>query len=114
MSTFEPAYLPLARAGELRRRAEQAWAHLATCDLCAQNCRVDRHVTHGVCRTGTLAAVSSYGSHHGEENPLRGWYGSGTIFFTHCNLKCQFPQPITLEAAHVGAVQAACFPCHSG
>jgi len=90
--TFEPAYLPLARTGELRRRVEQAYLQLASCDLCAQNCRVDRRVTHGVCRTGTLAVVSSYGPHHGEENPLRGWLGSGTIFFTHCNLKCQFCQ----------------------
>ena len=92
MTAFEPAYLQLARTGELRRRAEQAYTHLAACDLCAQNCRVDRHVTCGVCRTGTLAVVASYGPHHGEENPLRGWYGSGTIFFTHCNLKCQFCQ----------------------
>jgi len=92
MTAFEPAYLQLARTGELRRRAEQAWARLASCDLCAQNCRVDRHVTCGVCCTGTLAVVASYGPHHGEENPLRGWYGSGTIFFTHCNLKCQFCQ----------------------
>ena len=92
MTAFEPAYLQLARTGELRRRAEQAYTHLAACDLCAQNCSVDRHVTCGVCRTGTLAVVASYGPHHGEENPLRGWYGSGTIFFTHCNLKCQFCQ----------------------
>jgi putative pyruvate formate lyase activating enzyme len=53
---------------------------------------VPRRARHGVCRTGMLAVVSSYGAHHGEENPLRGWYGSGTIFFTHCNLKCQFCQ----------------------
>jgi putative pyruvate formate lyase activating enzyme len=92
MTTFEPTYRQLARTGELRRRVEQAYAHLAACDLCAWNCRVDRRTAKGVCRTGTLAVVSSYGPHHGEENPLRGWLGSGTIFFAWCNLKCQFCQ----------------------
>jgi len=92
MTTFEPAYRQLARTGELRRRVEQAYAHLAACDLCAWNCRVDRHTAKGVCRTGTLAVVSSYGAHHGEENPLRGTLGSGTIFFAGCNMKCRFCQ----------------------
>jgi putative pyruvate formate lyase activating enzyme len=91
-NVFEPAYRQLARTGELRRRAQQACEHLSACDLCAQNCRVDRRVTTGVCRTGTLAVVSSYGPHHGEENPLRGRLGSGTIFFTYCNLKCRYCQ----------------------
>ena len=94
--TFEPAYLSLARTGELTRRVEQAYAHLASCDLCAQECHLDRHITKGVCRTGIRAVVSSHGPHHGEESPLSGppygGYGSGTIFFTWCNLKCQFCQ----------------------
>ena len=90
MSTFEPAYRQLARGGELRRRVEEVYAHLSACDLCGQNCRLDRRVTQGVCRTGTRANVSSYGPHLGEEDPLRGWLGSGTVFFTNCNLKCQF------------------------
>jgi len=92
MSTFEPAYRQLARGGELRRRVEEVYAHLSACDLCGQNCRLDRRVTQGVCRTGTRANVSSYGPHLGEEDPLRGWLGSGTVFFTNCNLKCQFCQ----------------------
>ena len=90
--TFEPAYLHLLQTGELMRRVEQAYARLSSCDLCAQECHVDRHTERGVCRTGVLAVVSSYGPHHGEERPLSGWRGSGTIFFTHCNLKCQFCQ----------------------
>jgi len=93
MTTFEPAYRQLARTGELRRRVEQAYEHLFACDLCAWNCRVDRRARHGVCQTGMLAIVSSYGPHHGEENPLRGWLGSGTIFFAWCNLKNQYAQP---------------------
>ena len=54
---------------------------------------VPRRARHGVCRTGMLAVVSSYGPHHGEEAPLSGQRGSGTIFFTHCNLKNQYAQP---------------------
>jgi putative pyruvate formate lyase activating enzyme len=46
----------------------------------------------GICKTGDLATVSSYGPHLGEENPLRGFRGSGTIFFTRCNLRCQYCQ----------------------
>ena len=95
-TTFEPAYLHLARTGELMRRVEQASLHLASCDLCAQECHVDRHTEKGVCRTGMRAVVSSHGPHHGEESPLSGppygGRGSGTIFFTWCNLKCQFCQ----------------------
>jgi putative pyruvate formate lyase activating enzyme len=89
---FEPAYLTLARTGELAHRVEQAYAHLSSCNLCAQNCRVDRHVATGVCRTGVRAVLSSHGPHHGEEDPLRGTRGSGTIFFAWCNLRCQFCQ----------------------
>jgi putative pyruvate formate lyase activating enzyme len=90
---FEPAYLQLLRAGELRERVARAYEHLSVCDVCARNCDVDRRAGQvGVCRTGEWAKVSSYGPHLGEEDPLRGWRGSGTVFFTRCNLKCQFCQ----------------------
>jgi putative pyruvate formate lyase activating enzyme len=92
VANFEPAYLALARTGELMRRVEQACARLSACDLCAQECHVDRHTEKGVCRTEMHAVVSSHGPHHGEESPLSGWRGSGTIFFTHCNMRCQFCQ----------------------
>jgi putative pyruvate formate lyase activating enzyme len=92
--SFRPAYLALLDSGELEDRVRIAWRHLERCDLCARYCRVDRLRTlKGVaCRTGEKAAVSSYGAHHGEENPLRGRRGSGTIFFTWCNLRCVFCQ----------------------
>jgi len=91
--TVEPAYLRLLRSGELRERVAQAYEHLSICDVCAWNCDVDRRSGQiGVCRTGERARVSSYGPHLGEEDPLRGWRGSGTIFFTRCNLKCQLCQ----------------------
>jgi len=89
---FEPAYLQLHRSGELARRAAQALEHLLACDLCARSCGVDRIVHLGGCRTGRWARVASYGPHHGEEDPLRGWRGSGTIFFSWCNLRCTYCQ----------------------
>jgi putative pyruvate formate lyase activating enzyme len=91
---FEAAYLALARSGELAVRAAEAWARLAECDLCARYCRVDR--TAGLagvaCRTGSSARVASWAPHHGEEEPLRGRHGSGTIFFSWCNLRCLYCQ----------------------
>ena len=91
---FEPAYLSLIDDGQLSTRAEQAYRHLADCDLCARYCHVDRFETvkGAVCKTGVKAVVCSYGAHHGEENPLRGTRGSGTIFFSWCNLRCVFCQ----------------------
>ena len=67
---------------------------MADCDLCARYCHVDRFRTikGAICRTGTAAVVNSFGPHHGEEDPLRGSYGSGTIFFSWCNLRCVFCQ----------------------
>ncbi len=92
--SFKPAYLSLLRQGQLEKRAEQAYQHLEDCDLCARYCRMNRKQTvqGAVCRTGELAVANSYGPHHGEESPLRGWNGSGTIFFSRCNLRCVFCQ----------------------
>ena len=90
----EPAYVALSRSGELARRAQSAVARMRACDLCARYCRVDRMagMQGVVCRTGKYAVVSSYGPHHGEEDCLSGWAGSGTIFFSWCNLRCDFCQ----------------------
>ncbi len=91
---FIPAYRRLAASGELAGRAAEAHRHLESCDLCARYCRVDRlkGIEGAVCRTGERARVASYGAHHGEEEPLRGWAGSGTLFFSWCNLRCVFCQ----------------------
>jgi putative pyruvate formate lyase activating enzyme len=90
----EPAYAALLASGELQRRVERSRTHLADCDLCARYCRVNRfQTTRGaVCRTGARAVVHSHGAHHGEEAPLSGWRGSGTIFFSWCSLRCEFCQ----------------------
>jgi putative pyruvate formate lyase activating enzyme len=91
---FEPAYLRLLRSGALAERARLAREHLADCDLCARYCHVNRlETTRGaICRTGARAVVSSFAPHLGEEDCLRGRRGSGTIFFSWCNLRCVFCQ----------------------
>lgn len=71
------------------------------CTLCPRNCRVNRlEGENGICRTGSLPFVSSYNPHFGEEKPLVGRYGSGTIFMTNCNLLCIFCQNYTIS--HLG------------
>jgi putative pyruvate formate lyase activating enzyme len=89
---FQPAYLRLGVA-EVERRAAEAVASLASCQACPRNCRVDRlHGRTAVCKSGRHALVSSHFPHFGEEDCLRGWSGSGTIFFSWCNLRCVFCQ----------------------
>jgi putative pyruvate formate lyase activating enzyme len=99
---FQPAYLRLYASGELARRAEEARRHEAACDLCARYCRVDRRTRTGGCRTGVRARLASFGAHHGEEDPLRGWSGSGTLFFGWCNLRCQYCQNHDISQAPAG------------
>jgi len=92
--TVQPSYLNLAESGDLALRVSSAWRHLEDCDLCARYCHIDRceTVKGAVCRTGERAIVHSHGPHHGEEDPLRGSNGSGTIFFSWCNLRCVYCQ----------------------
>ena len=85
-SPFEPAYLSLLRNGQLQSRVEQAYRHLEDCDLCARYCHVNRRETTkgALCRTGEHAVVNSFGPHLGEEDPLRGWNGSGQVLRCAC------------------------------
>jgi putative pyruvate formate lyase activating enzyme len=101
----EPAYLALHRSGELAERARLALGRLACCDLCARYCRVDRLASArgAVCRTGRRARVATYGPHHGEERPLSGRRGSGTIFFAWCSLRCDFCQNWEISRRGAGA-----------
>ncbi|MBE3597309.1 MAG: radical SAM protein [Limnochordaceae bacterium] len=99
-----PAYLALYESGELERRAGRAVAALASCRLCPRNCGADRLVDQRrTCRTGRLARVASAFAHHGEEACLRGRRGSGTIFFSWCNLRCVFCQNFDISQAGEGA-----------
>ena len=96
---FEPAYLSLG-LDELRRRAERAVAMLADCRACPRDCGVNRiEGKWAACKTGRYAVVGSYFPHFGEEDCLRGWNGSGTIFFSHCNLRCVFCQNYDISQA---------------
>ena len=100
---FEPAYLTLHRRGELQRRAEAAAASLAECRVCPRDCRVNRLEDEtATCKTGRYAQVSSYFTHLGEEDCLRGWQGSGTIFFNMCNLRCVFCQNYDISQVNRG------------
>jgi putative pyruvate formate lyase activating enzyme len=92
--TWEPPYLALARSGELERRAAQALELLGDrCTVCPRACKVDRRAdVPGLCAVGRRAVVASYFPHFGEEDCLRGRHGSGTIFFSGCNLRCVFCQ----------------------
>ena len=90
---FEPAYMKLFWTGELYRRSREGLRHLKSCKVCPRDCEVDRlNDEWALCKTGRYAWVSSYFPHFGEEDCLRGWNGSGTIFFSMCNLKCVFCQ----------------------
>ncbi len=89
---FRPAYTYLG-SEELHERARRAVAGLADCRACPRDCQVNRlDDKWAACKTGRYAVVSSCFPHLGEEDPLRGWNGSGTIFLSHCNLRCVFCQ----------------------
>ncbi|MHC4556713.1 MAG: radical SAM protein [Planctomycetota bacterium] len=89
--SFEPAYLRLHRSGELKRRGEELWKQMRPCKLCQRTCGVDRlDGKAGFCQATSQLKVSSWQRHFGEEKPLVGKGGSGTVFFTHCGLRCVF------------------------
>lgn len=100
---FEPAYLRLSRSGTLPRRVKSAIAELEDCCACPRNCHVNRLENRAmICHTGRRAVVSSAFAHFGEEDCLRGWNGSGTIFFGHCNLRCVFCQNWDISQQRLG------------
>ena len=98
-SGFEPAYLKLHRSGELRRRAAELRQIMRSCRLCPRECGVNRlEGEKGFCRApGATLMVAAVQPHFGEERPLVGSGGSGTIFLSHCNLRCVFCQNYTIS-----------------
>lgn len=105
MPGSSPAYLALLNHGELSQRVEIAFSKLEKCNLCPWECRVNRlEGKLGICQTGEFALVSSYGAHLGEEKPLSGWRGSGTIFFTRCNMRCQYCQNSEISQSSNGSL----------
>jgi len=127
MPSTWPAYVELLKSGELAHRAREAVDALADCACCPRLCHADRRQPdspQSYCRTGRLALVSSAFPHHGEEDCLRGWAGSGTIFFSQCNLRCVFcqnfdvsweghGQPVTAEGLANQMLRLQELGCHN-
>jgi putative pyruvate formate lyase activating enzyme len=96
--SFMPAYLKTHRAGLLEDKIAKAQRLLESCSVCPRDCKVNRKKGEtGFCRAGFLPKVSSSSPHFGEEQPLVGIHGSGTIFLTHCNLGCLFCQNYSIS-----------------
>jgi putative pyruvate formate lyase activating enzyme len=103
-----PAYLALGANGELARRAEAAEALLDPCRLCPRLCGARRSQGEvGACGVGREALVASFGPHFGEEGPLVGLGGSGTIFLAGCNLACVFCQNAAISHGRDGERMSA-------
>ena len=87
-----PSYLSLTE-GQWKERIERALSLLESCEVCPHRCGVNRLKGElGFCKTGKNAIVDSYFSHRGEEKPIRGYRGSGTVFFSYCNMRCVYCQ----------------------
>jgi putative pyruvate formate lyase activating enzyme len=103
MTRTDASYIRLIEQGKLAEKIRSVRSMLHACTLCPRECRVDRLAGQtGVCKTGAHAWVSSYTPHYGEEAPLVGTNGSGTIFFTHCNLLCIFCQNFDISHEGIG------------
>jgi len=93
-----PAYLKTHREGLLEDKIAKAGRLLTSCTVCPRNCKINRiEGERGFCRAGFLPKVSSSSPHFGEEKPLVGFHGSGTIFLTHCNLGCNYCQNYSIS-----------------
>ena len=96
-------YLDLYHSGELARRIKAAYARLAACDLCPHACGVNRMAGEvGLCESGKLPRIASANVHRGEEPPLSGKRGSGTIFLSGCTLNCKFCQNFPISQLRNG------------
>ncbi|QJB55886.1 radical SAM protein [Pseudodesulfovibrio sp. zrk46] len=104
---MKPAYLVLHEAGELAGRIKTALARLGECRMCPRSCGVDRlNDERGFCGVGRKSVVASYNAHFGEEDPLVGEHGSGTIFFAGCNLGCRFCQNHDISSDPTAGLEA--------
>lgn len=103
ISQRKASYCALLETGQLAERVAQARERLRRCHVCPRHCAIDRlEGDLGFCLVGAKPFVSSHGPHHGEEAPLRGWNGSGTIFFASCNLRCVYCQNYEISQLREG------------
>lgn len=99
----EPSYLKTYRSGQLAAKIKESYERLGACNICPHHCGVNRLKEEtGFCRSGSQAVISSYSPHFGEEKPLVGTNGSGTIFFTFCNMKCVYCQNYEISWLGIG------------
>lgn len=97
-----PSYLNLFKEN-INKRIEKLFKVLENCEVCPRKCHVNRiGGEKGFCKLGKLAFVSAFHPHFGEESPLVGKYGSGTIFFTSCNLSCVYCQNYEISQLRIG------------
>ena len=90
---YTPGYIHAYKTGLLKKNTQKALELLKSCNLCPRDCKINRfNNKKGYCQTGRYARIASYSPHFGEERPLVGRHGSGTIFFSSCNLLCSFCQ----------------------
>ena len=88
-----PGYLNAYKSGKLKAITEELFLSLKACQICPRRCQVDRlNNQTGFCKTASRPKVFSFMAHHGEEPPISGTCGSGTIFFSHCNMGCVYCQ----------------------
>lgn len=100
-----PSYIRLFNEGILQKRIEKINRLIDPCTLCPHHCRINRKLeTTGNCHAGYLPVIASWGPHFGEEPPLVGQHGSGTIFFSHCNLRCIFCQNFDISQLASGRI----------
>jgi len=100
--SYRPGYIALHRSGELKMRGESLWEMMKDCRLCPRQCGVNRISGEmGFCKASAKIRVASFSPHFGEERPLVGVGGSGTIFFSNCNLGCVFCQ--NWDISHQGS-----------
>jgi putative pyruvate formate lyase activating enzyme len=104
VNNYKPGYIKLFKRGELDKKVTEAKKHLTECNLCPHECGVNRKEKLGFCRAKDQVVVASYGPHFGEEAPLVGQNGSGTIFFGYCNMRCVFCQNCELSFGGEGKV----------
>lgn len=103
LQAFRPVYLKTYENGEFEKKINLAFQKLENCSICPRNCGANRLKSEkGICSSGYLPKVSSFSPHYGEEQPLVGHRGSGTIFLTHCNLGCSFCQNYDISHGGMG------------
>jgi len=99
---FKPGYVSLHRTGDLKERGDILWESMRSCRLCPRECGINRlEGETGFCNATSTLKVASFSPHFGEERPLVGVGGSGTIFLSHCNLGCVFCQ--NWDISHKGS-----------